>query len=124
MSEPQVILDDAGRPAFAVIPWREYERLAGEEGDAVLSDEALYDRARAEGGESFPVELADRLLAGENPVRAHRAHRGMTQGELASAAGIHPVYLSQIETGKRAGSTRTLAALARALGVAVDDLIP
>ncbi len=117
MSEPQVILDDAGRPAFAVIPWREYERLAGEEGDA----EALYDRARAEGGESFPVELADRLLAGENPVRAHR---GMTQGELASAAGVHPVYLSQIETGKRAGSTRTLAALARALGVAVDDLIP
>lgn len=121
MSEPQVILDDAGRPAFAVIPWREYERLAGEEGDA----EALYDRARAEGGESFPVELADRLLAGENPVRAHRAHRGMTQGELASAADIHPVYLSQIETGKRAGSTRTLdLALVRALGVAVDDLIP
>ena len=121
MSEPQVILDDAGRPAFAVIPWREYERLAGEEGDAALSDEALYERARAEGGESFPVELADRLLAGENPVRAHR---GMTRGELASAAGIHPVYLSQIETGKRAGSTRTLAALARALGVAVDGLIP
>ena len=47
----------------------------------------------------------------------------MTQGELAAAAGIHPVYLSQIETGKRSGSTRTLAAIAEALGVTVDDLI-
>ena len=47
----------------------------------------------------------------------------MTPGELAAAAGINPVYLSQIETGKRAGSTRTLAALAQALAITVDDLL-
>ena len=75
------------------------------------------------GGESFPAQVADRLLAGENPICVYRNHRGMTQGELAAAAGIHPVYLSQIETGKRSGSTKTLAAIAEALGVTVDDLI-
>ncbi len=123
MSKTQVILDEGGRPAFAVIPWRDYERLSGEDAEAPLSDEALYDQAKAEGGESFPAGVADRLLAGENPIRVYRDHRGMTQGDLAAAAGIHPVYISQIETGRRTGSTRTLAAIAEALGVTVDDLI-
>ena len=123
MNKAQVIFDDAGRPAFAVIPWREYERLSDGEAEALMSDEELYDLALAEGGESFPADFVARLLAGENPVRAYRSHRGMTQGELAAAAGVHPVYLSQIETGKRTGSAKTLAAIAEALGVAVDDLI-
>lgn len=123
MNKAQVIFDDAGRPAFAVIPWREYERLADGGLEALLSDGELYDRAKSEGGESFPVEVVDRLLAGENPTRVYREHRGMTQGELAAAAGVHRVYLSQIETGKRKGSTKTLAAVAEALGVIVDDLI-
>ena len=41
----------------------------------------------------------------------------------ATAADINAVYLSQIETGKRTGSAKTLAALAKALQVTVDDLI-
>ena len=97
--------------------------MSNGEAEALLSDEALYDRADAEGGESFPAEVVDRLLAGQNPIRVYRDHRGMTQGALAAAAGIHPVYLSQIETGKRSGSAKTLAAIAEALGVTVDELI-
>ena len=123
MNKTQVILDDSGRPAFAVIPWRDYERLSNGDAETLLSDEELYDRAGVEGGESFPAEVVDRLLAGQNPVRVYRDHRGMTQGALAAAAGIHPVYLSQIETGKRTGSAKTLAAIAEALGVTVDELI-
>lgn len=123
MKKTQVILDDSGRPAFAVIPWRDYERLSNGDAEALLSDEELYDRATAEGDESFPAQVADRLLAGENSICVYRNHRGMKQGELAAAAGIHPVYLSQIETGKRTGSTKTLAAIAKALGVTVDDLL-
>ncbi len=122
MDKPQVILDDSGRPAFAVIPWREYERLAAGD-EAGLSDEALYDRAGSEGEETFPIDVADRLLAGENAVRVYRDHRGMTQKQLAGAAGINPIYLSQIERGRRTGSTRTLAAIAGVLGVDLDDLI-
>ena len=56
------------------------ERLVG---DGAISDEELYDRARSEGGESFPIEVADRLLAGESPIRVYRSYRGMTQQELA-----------------------------------------
>lgn len=97
--------------------------MSNGDAEALLSDEELYDRADAEGGESFPAEVVDRLLAGQNPIRVYRDHRGMTQGALAAAAGIHPVYLSQIETGKRTGSAKTLAAIAEALGVTVDDLI-
>ncbi len=123
MNKAQIIFDNAGQPAFAVIPWREYERLASEDAEALLSDEELYDRAITKGGESFPVEVVDRILTGQNPISVYRGHRNMTQNELAAAAGINAVYLSQIETGKRAGSTKTLAALAKALDVAVDDLI-
>ena len=88
-----------------------------------LSDEALYDDAKAEGGEYFPAEVVDRLLAGDNPIRVYRTYRGITQKQLAEGAGINPVYLSQIETGKRAGSLRTLSAIAKALGVEAGDLI-
>ena len=123
MNKPQVILDNTGQPAFAVIPWRDYERLTSEDAEAILSDEEHYDRATASNDESFPIEVVDQLLAGQNPISVYRNYRGLTQNELATAAGINTVYLSQIETGKRTGSAKTLAALAKALQVAMDDLI-
>ena len=123
MTKPQVILDDGGKPVFAVIPWREYTRLAMMDTDAGLTDEELYDHAKTVGEESFPIEVTDRLLAGEKAVRVYRDHRGMTQKQLAHSAGINALYLSQIERGRRTGSARTLSALAEALGVDVDDLI-
>ena len=90
---------------------------------ATLSDEALYDRAKAEGGELFPAGIVDRPLAGESPVGVYRKYRGLTQKQLAEAAGIDTVTLSQIETGKGSGSVGTLAAIAKALGVEAGDLI-
>ena len=88
-----------------------------------LTDEQRYDHAKSVREESFPIEVADRLLAGESSVRVFRDHRGVTQKQLAGAAGINPLYLSQIERGVRTGSARTLSALAEALGVDVDDPI-
>ena len=123
MTKPQIILDEGGNPAFAVIRWREYERLITAGGEASLTDEELYDRAKTENEESFPIDVADRLLAGENAVRVYRDHRGLTQKQLAKAVGINPIYLSQIETGRRTGSARTLATLAAVLNVDMDDLI-
>ena len=123
MSKPQVIVDEEGQPAYAVIPWREYKRLVSVDNDTMMTDEELYDVAKAAGGESFPAAVVDRLLAGESPIRVYRDHRGLTQKKLADAAGINPVYLSQIETGKRTGSAKTLVSIARALGVEIDDLV-
>ena len=124
MPNPQVIVDDAGRPAFAVIPWRDYQRLTGGHvPDDDLSDEALYDLAVAENEESYPIGVVDRIIAGESPIRVFREHRRMTQKELAEAAGISTLYLSQIERQTRTGSVATLVAIAKALRVDLDDLI-
>ena len=68
------------------------------------------------------MEVADRFLTGENPGKVYRDLRGLTQTRLKAAANINAVYLSQIETGTRTGSIKTLAAIANALNVAVDDL--
>ncbi len=120
MSKIQIIERD-GERLFAVIPWDEYERIR----DALemAEDVRLYDEAVARGDEFFPIEVVDRLLGGENPIRVFRGHRGMTQRQLAKDVGIDPAYLSQIETGKRTGSTRVLRAIATALGVDLDDIV-
>ena len=124
VSNLQIIHDDAGQPMFAVLPWREYVRLAKEEAaEAILSDEEIYDLATRDESESFPIEVVDRLLSGISPIKVYREHRGMSQKELAAATNISPVYLSQIETGRRVGSAKTLASIAQALEVNLGDLV-
>ena len=105
-----------------VIPWDEFQRMTDKVPEASLSDLELYDLALDESEESFPAEVVDRLLSGQNPVKVYRKHRNLTQAELATAIGINVSHLSQIETGKREASTKTIVALAQALDVAVDDL--
>jgi transcriptional regulator with XRE-family HTH domain len=50
-------------------------------------------------------------------VRRERERKGMTQEELAHAAGVHPTQVSHIETGKRNARFATIVRLAAALGV-------
>jgi DNA-binding XRE family transcriptional regulator len=76
------------------------------------------------GGEWVPGEVIDRLIAGDHPIRVWREHRGLKSQELARQARISPALLSEIENGKKEGSIKTLAALARALRVDLDDLVP
>jgi len=66
---------------------------------------------------------AERLLEGESPLKVWREKRGQSQRKLATAAGVSAGYLADIETGRKPGSTSTLARLARALQVQIDDLI-
>ncbi len=75
-------------------------------------------------GERVPAAVIRRLAAGEAPLRVWRAHRGLSLRALAATAGISAAMLSEMETGKKEGSVRTLLALARALGVDMDDLVP
>ncbi len=105
-----------------MIPWEEYERLR----DAAEMDEdvRLYDEALTRDEERFPLGLVDRLLADENPIKVFREYRGMTQRQLAQKVGVNAAYLSQIETGRRGGSSTVLRAIANALGVDLDDIVP
>jgi DNA-binding XRE family transcriptional regulator len=66
---------------------------------------------------------ARRLLEGESPVKVWREKRGQSQRKLAAAAGVSAAYLGEIETGRKPGSAATLARLANALQVKIDDLI-
>ena len=56
-------------------------------------------------------------------VRLHRESAGLTQEELASRAGIGRVTLVRLEGGEQAPRFGTLAAIARALGVSVNELL-
>lgn len=80
--------------------------------------------AGTRGEESFPSEIVLRLVKRENPVRVFRAHRGLTMQALATAIGRSKSYVSEIERGKKPGSVKVLSAIARVLGVDVDDLLP
>lgn len=70
----------------------------------------------------IPGEVADKIMGGENPVRAFRSHKSMKVKDLAGAAGISPPYLSEIEAGKKYPSLETMKRLAEALGTTIDAL--
>lgn len=121
MTKPQTIT--LAGEAYVVVPLSEYEELRNavdeDERDAAAMRRVLEDPDE----ESVPIELVDRLLAGENPVRVWREYRGLTGVELAAAAGVAASYLSAMENRKKPGSINALKRLATALRVDVDDLI-
>lgn len=55
-------------------------------------------------------------------IKALRMERGMTQKELAIAAGISLIYVKRLESGKYEPSS-IHRKLSLALGVTVEDLI-
>jgi DNA-binding XRE family transcriptional regulator len=92
----------------------------------ILQDIRDYNEAKraiAAGEELVPGDIVFAILDGENPVKVWREYRGMTQQQLAEAAGISASYLSQIESGKRTDSAEVLVAIAKALRLTVDDLL-
>lgn len=118
------IIEKDGNPEWAVIPFKTYQQLI--EDAEMLQDIQDYDAAKqaiAEGEELIPDEVVNALLDGENPIRVWREYRGMTQAQLAKVAEISVPYLSQLESGKRRGSTDVLSAIARGLTLTLDDLI-
>jgi DNA-binding Xre family transcriptional regulator len=76
------------------------------------------------GEERIPGPIVERLASGEAPVRVWREYRGRSLRALARETNISSALLSEIENGKKEGSLKTLSALARALGVDLDDLVP
>lgn len=121
MTKPQTIT--LGGEAYVVVPLSEYEELRNAVDEDARDAAAMRRVLEDPNEESVPIELVDRLLAGENPVRAWREYRGLTGVELAAAAGVAASYLSAIENRKKPGSINALKRLATALRVDVDDLI-
>lgn len=75
------------------------------------------------GEELIPSQVAYALLDGENPIRVWREYRKLTQQLLAEKVGISKPYLSQIESGKRNGTSEILKRLAQVLNIDMEDLV-
>lgn len=56
-------------------------------------------------------------------IRALRMQKGLTQEDLSEAAGIHPKYLSALESGRQNITLKTLDGLARGLDVEPYELL-
>ncbi len=119
------VIEKNGQPEWAVLPYEEYQRLVAEA--EMLQDIRDYDEVKlalASGDEELiPSAVVDALLEGENPIRVWRDYRGLTQQQVAEMAGISKPYLSQLESGRRQGTTEVLVGIARALQVTLDDLV-
>ena len=111
--------------------------------DADLNDAALMEQQRdavtlmlsrmqQANDERVPVDLARRLACGESPLRVWREYRGLTVQELAARSGVSSklivLWQNEFDRISRYDGVKpdilSLAALADALEVDVDDLVP
>jgi DNA-binding XRE family transcriptional regulator len=120
----QIITSPSGE-RLVVVPETDYLDLLSRAEDAADTEAVRRFRAALATGEEelLPAAMVDRLLAGDNPLRVWREHRGLTIRALAKEAGIASSYLSQIETGKRAVTVETFGRLAAVLRTTIDDLV-
>jgi ribosome-binding protein aMBF1 (putative translation factor) len=109
-TDPQIISQN-GKPAFAVIPWNEYQALIHKQ---VGSDESDV---------WFPNEVVKANVRGESLIKAWREYFRLTQAELASKAGMKQSALARLESGNASPRKATLSKLAEALGITVEQLI-
>jgi len=104
-TEPQIIRDAAGHPAFAVVPYATWLAVS----------------SRREG--TVPHAVVNLVFDnGWSPARAWREHLGLTQAEIAGRLGITQAALSQQEAPGKRRRKATLAKLAQALGVALEQM--
>jgi transcriptional regulator with XRE-family HTH domain len=65
--------------------------------------------------------LLRRVIGGV--LRRVRLRQGRTLREVAQAAGVSLPYLSEVERGRKEASSEVLAAICRALGINLSDLL-
>ncbi|MCU0597792.1 MAG: helix-turn-helix domain-containing protein [Desulfobacterales bacterium] len=107
--DPQIIKQN-GKPAFAVIPWNEYQKL-------------LHNQISYESDIWFPNEVVKANVRGDSLIKAWREYLKLTQAELASKAGMKQSALARLESNAINPRKSTLMKLAEAMGIKVDQLI-
>jgi ribosome-binding protein aMBF1 (putative translation factor) len=119
------IVEIAGQ-RMAVLPLEDYERLvelADDREDIAAAADA--ERRRKDGAmEYLPASMANRILDGENALRVWREYRGLSVAELAETSGYGYSMISKVEAGTRQGTIALWKALAAALRVLPEDIMP
>ena len=113
-SSVTVLRDHDGAPQHAILDWNHYQALLRQ---------GLVPSHDKDAEHGVPAEVARRVAEGAPPLRAWRESRGFSQAQLAMLTGISRAYLTQIETGERAGTIEVLVRLARNLGCLIEDLV-
>jgi DNA-binding XRE family transcriptional regulator len=120
------IIKQGEKPEWAVVPYEAYMKLI--EKAEMAQDVEDYDGAKAAlahgDDELVPSEIIYAILDGGNPIKIWREYRGLSQHEMAKNAGISVPYLSQLETNKRKGSLNVLSAIAKAMKVSLEAIVP
>jgi predicted transcriptional regulator len=119
------IIEKNGKPEWAVIPFKEYQKLqeALEDAEDIRDIESSI-KALQDGREvTIPGEITFAILEETSPIRAWREYKNIKMNELSKKVGISPAYLSQIENNKRNPTIDTLKTIARELDIDIDMLI-
>ncbi len=116
------------RGEVAILPRRDYELLVAtaSEADEDAGTARIVARARKEiagGGPLLPKDIVDRMANGENPLRVLREWRDITQMYLSFKTNLSQGYISDIENGRRRGTTAALRLVANVLRVPLDLLV-
>jgi len=113
---------------IAILPRKDYEALAAKaaEADEDYGTARLVARARKEitaGAPLIPKRVVDRIAKGENALRVLREWRDVTQLHLSFKTDIGQGYISDLENGRRKGTTAAFKKIAAALNVPLDMLV-
>jgi hypothetical protein len=111
----------------AILPRKDYEALAAKaaEADEDMGAARLVARARREiaaGAPLIPKAIVDRIAKGENALRVLREWRDETQLHIAFKTHIGQGYISDLESGRRKGTTAALKKIAEFLNVPLELL--
>jgi DNA-binding XRE family transcriptional regulator len=106
--EPQIIMQN-GKPAFAVIPWKEYQKLT------------QHDPHETDVWIPHEVVKAN-VINGATMIRAWREYLGMTQQELARKAGMTQPALARLEKSDSKPRIGTLRKISAAMDITIEQL--
>jgi Helix-turn-helix len=112
----------------AILPRKDYEALAAKaaEADEDFGTARLVARARTEiaaGVPLIPKEVVDRIASGENALRVLREWRGRTQLYISHKTNLGQGYISDLESGRRKGTTAAFKKIADVLNVPLDLIV-
>ncbi len=105
------IITQNGSPAFAVIPWDEYQELLRNQADPNEADVW------------FPNEVVKSNVRGNSLIKAWREYLGLTQTELGAKIGMKQPALARLENSNSTPRKTTLAKLAGAMNISIEQLI-
>lgn len=108
--DPQIITQN-GKPAFAVIPWEQYQVLVHKQIETDESDVW------------FPNEVVKANIRGDSLIKAWREYLNLTQEELSAKAGMKQSALARIEKSGVSPRKATLMKIAKAMNIQVEQII-